>query len=128
MRAERITVNGKTYEMRLMAEHAPAIFVALQELGAGGGDPAIDLGVHGGQCRPIVSLVVFAGAVAAMDLRMAGLSRDAGRRGVAQDASGDDRRLHRPVITGVALFAAEAGHVIMNPVFQFKLALIALGL
>ena len=32
------------------------------------------------------------------------------------------------VVTGATLFAAEASHVIMNPVFQFKLVLIALGL
>lgn len=31
-------------------------------------------------------------------------------------------------LTGSFLFAAEASHVIMNPVFQIKLGLIALGL
>ena len=32
------------------------------------------------------------------------------------------------MLTGAVLFTAEASHVIMNRVFQFKLALIALGL
>ena len=32
------------------------------------------------------------------------------------------------LLTGSILFTAEASHVITNPVFQFKLALIALGL
>ena len=32
------------------------------------------------------------------------------------------------LLTGSVLFTAEASHVIINPVFQLKLALIALGL
>jgi hypothetical protein len=64
-----------------------------------------------------------------MDVRMAGA--------FAATPPGEVLRRMRPVaitafaglvVTGAILFTAEAGHVIVNPVFQFKLALIALGL
>ena len=68
----------------------------------------------------IVSLVVFAGAVAVLDLRMAGafaatspghvLGRRAPRR--------RSRRSLGLVLTGAMLFTAEASHVIMNRCFS----------
>jgi hypothetical protein len=70
MRAERITVNGKTYEMRWMTDAAPAIFVALEQSGFAAAIrqspwlyPAANVG-H------IVFLVLFAGAIAVMDVRL----------------------------------------------------------
>jgi hypothetical protein len=77
----------------------------------------------------ILALVVFAGAIAVMDLRMAGA--------FAATAPGKLLASARKVaiwafvglaFTGAVLFTAEASHVIMNKVFQLKLALIAIGL
>ena len=77
----------------------------------------------------ILSLTVFAAGIAVIDLRMAGL--------FAATAPGEVLRIFRRVtligflgmlLTGSVLFTAEASHVITNPVFQFKLALILLGL
>jgi hypothetical protein len=76
----------------------------------------------------IVALVVFAGAVAVLDLRMIGAFAatapgrvlSGARRGVMVAFTG-------LVLTGAVLFTAEASHVIMNPVFLLKLGLIALG-
>lgn len=112
-----------------MAEHAPAIFVALQESGLAAAIRQSTWAYMAANVGHIVSLVVFAGAVAVMDLRMAGA--------FAATPAGEVLRKARPVaiaafvgliVTGGMLFVAEAGHVILNPVFQFKLALIALGL
>ena len=77
----------------------------------------------------ILSLVVFASGIAVIDLRMAGM--------LAATAPGQILKVFRRVVgigflgllvTGSILFTAEASHVITNPMFQFKLALIALGL
>ena len=112
-----------------MAEHAPAIFVALQESGLAAAIRQSTWAYMAANVGHIISLVVFAGAVAVMDLRMAGV--------FGTTPAGDVLRATRPVaiaaflglaVTGAALFAAEASHVIMNPVFQFKLVLITLGL
>ena len=77
----------------------------------------------------ILALVVFAGAVAVMDLRMAGAfaATSPGRvlRGARRVAVA---ALFGLAITGATLFTAEASHVILNPVFQIKLGLIALGI
>lgn len=73
----------------------------------------------------IAALALFAGAVAVMDLRLAGLLaatapyrvlRGARRAAVAAFAG--------LIITGAVLFTAEASHVVLNLAFQFKLALI----
>jgi hypothetical protein len=112
-----------------MEHTAPAIFVALEQSGFAAGIrqslwlyPAANVG-H------IVSLFCFAGAIAVMDLRMAGafaatspghVLRSARRAAIAAFGG--------LAVTGFVLFAAEASHVAVNPVFQFKLALIAIGL
>lgn len=85
--------------------------------------------LYGRECRHIVFLVVFAGAVAIMDVRMIGA--------LAATAPGHVLTLARRfaiwafaglLISGATLFTAEASHVIVNPMFQIKLALIALAL
>lgn len=77
----------------------------------------------------ILSLAIFAGAIAVMDTRMAGALR--------ATAPGEVLRLARRfallgfaglVVTGFVLFAAEASHVALNRVFQIKVALILLAL
>ena len=112
-----------------MLDSAPGIFVALEGSGIGQAirqSPWIYMAANVGH---IVSLMVFAGAVAVMDLRMAGAFAATSPGYVL----GRARRVAilaflGLVATGSVLFTAEASHVIMNAVFQLKLALIALGL
>lgn len=112
-----------------MNEAAPAIFAALEHSRYGAAIreslwlyPLANVG-H------VIALVCFAGAVAVMDLRMAG--------SFAATAPGRVLRGARTaalvaffglLVTGSMLFTAEASHVIVNPVFQIKLGLILLGL
>ena len=112
-----------------MLDSAPGIFIALEGSGFGQAirqSPWIYMAANVGH---IVSLVVFAGAVAVLDLRMAGAFAATSPGYVLSRA----RRVTilaflGLVATGAVLFTAEASHVIMNGVFQLKLALIALGL
>ncbi len=112
-----------------MLHEAPAIFVALEQSGFAAGIrqslwlyPTANVG-H------IVSLFCFAGAIAVMDLRIAGAFA-ATSPGyvlkVARLAAG--AAFAGLAVTGFILFSAEASHVSVNPVFQFKVALIVLGL
>jgi hypothetical protein len=112
-----------------MTETAPALFMAIE---------ASTIGAAIRQSRwlymianvgHIVALVVFAGAVAVIDTRLAG--------GLAATAPGPLLRRARRLaiagliglmVTGVVLFTAEASHVVLNRVFQIKAALIVLGL
>jgi hypothetical protein len=112
-----------------MNEAAPAIFAALEASSLGAAIRQSSWIYLAANVGHIVFLTIFAAAVAIMDLRLAGLFsamapgvviRNARRVAVAA--------LIGMVLTGAVLFTAEASHVILNPVFQFKLALIALGL
>ncbi|MDQ2955015.1 MAG: hypothetical protein M3R18_08805 [Pseudomonadota bacterium] len=112
-----------------MNEAAPAIFVALEDSALGHAIRQSTWAYLAANVGHIVSLVVFAGAVAVMDLRLAGA--------FAATSPGFVLRAARRVAiiaflglagTGALLFTAEASHVILNPVFQLKLGLIALGL
>jgi hypothetical protein len=112
-----------------MLDSAPSIFVALEGSGVGQmirQSPFLYMAANVGH---IVSLVVFAGAVAVMDLRMAGAFAATSPGYVLSLARGVAMLAFLGLaLTGAVLFTAEASHVIMNRVFQFKLALIALGL
>ena len=112
-----------------MNEAAPAIFVALEDSALGHAIRQSTWAYLAANVGHIVSLVVFVGAVAVMDLRMAGA--------FAATSPGYVLRAARQIavmafiglaLTGATLFTAEASHVILNPVFQIKLGLIALGL
>src|ERR1700694_1554884 len=112
-----------------MNEAAPSIFVALEDSALGHAIRQSTWAYMAANVGHIVSLVIFAGAVAVMDLRMAGA--------VGATSPGYVLRAARWVAiiafiglarTGATLFTAEASHVILNPVFQIKLGLIALGL
>jgi hypothetical protein len=112
-----------------MNEHAPAIFVALEGSAFAAGIRGSTWIYMAANVGHILSLFVFAGAIAVMDLRMAGaLAATSPKfvlraaRTVAACAFGG------LAVTGFVLFAAEASHVALNPVFQFKVALIVLGL
>jgi hypothetical protein len=112
-----------------MDHAAPAIFVALEGSDFAAGlrqsvflYPLANVG-H------IVALVCFAGAVALMDLHLIGAMAATapapliGRaRRVAIGALG------AMAATGFMLFAAEASHLVLNPVFQLKMALVAAAL
>ena len=112
-----------------MNEAAPALFVALEASAAGAAIRQSSWLYMAANVGHIVALVIFAGAIAIMDLRMAGA--------FAATSPGYVLKMARRwaiggflglLATGAILFTAEASHVILNTVFQFKLFLIALGL
>ena len=112
-----------------MNEHAPAIFVALEDSALGHAIRQSTWAYMVANVSHIVSLVVFAGAVAVMDFRMAGA--------FAATSPGYVLRAARRIaviafiglaLTGATMFIAEASHIILNPVFQIKLGLIGLAL
>ena len=112
-----------------MEHEAPALFLALQQSAFAAAIRQSTWLYPLANVGHIVALVCFAGALAVMDLRLVGaMSATApaaviGRaRGVAIAA------LAAQALTGFMLFAAEAGHVVLNRVFQVKMALIAAGL
>lgn len=112
-----------------MTDAAPAIFVALEASGFGAAIRQSRWLYMIANIGHIVSLMVFAGAIAVMDLRMAG-ALSATSPGYVLKAA---RRVAIAgfvglVVSGAFLFTAEASHVIVNRVFQIKLGLIALGL
>ena len=77
----------------------------------------------------ILALTLFAGAVAVMDLRLLGLFAATPPLAIVRPARAVAMLgLLLMALTGFALFSAEASHVAMNPVFQVKAALIALGI
>jgi hypothetical protein len=112
-----------------MLDSAPAIFVALEGSGLGQMIRQSRWLYMTANVGHIVSLVVFAGAVAVLDLRMAGAFAATSPGNVLSRA----RRVAiwaflGLALTGTVLFTAEASHLVMNPMFRLKLALIALGL
>ena len=77
----------------------------------------------------ILSLFLFAGAACVMDLVLLGVVRAVNPVAVVRGARrATIAALLLMLATGSILFAAEASHVAMNPVFQIKLVLIAAGL
>jgi len=112
-----------------MIDGAPEIFVALEQSGFSASIrqspwlyPAANVG-H------IIFLVLFAGALAVMDVRLLG-----GFAAIEPAPTlGRARRLAIAALagmtlTGFFLFAAEAGHLARNPVFRLKLVLVGAGL
>src|SRR5213593_3241932 len=112
-----------------MEHEAPAIFVALEASGFALAIrkstwlyPAANIG-H------IVALVFFAGAVAVMDVRLlGGFAATAPGRLIARARGFAIAALLCMAVTGSMLLAAEASHIVMNPAFQLKAALVAAGL
>ena len=112
-----------------MTDAAPAIFVALEQSGFAAAIrqspwlyPAANVG-H------IISLMVFAGAIAVMDVRLlGGLSATAPAPLLARARNFALAALAGMAVTGSILFSAEASHLALNPVFQLKAVLFAAGL
>jgi hypothetical protein len=112
-----------------MNDAAPAIFIALEASAFAAAIRQSPWLYPLANVGHVVVLTLFAGAVAVMDVRLlGGMAATApgkliGRaRGIAIVA------LLGMAATGFMLFAAEASHVALNRVFQFKLALIAAGI
>src|SRR5258708_40249696 len=77
----------------------------------------------------IVSLVIFAGAVAVMDVRLlGGLAATAPGPLLARARVFAMAALAGMAGTGFVLFSAEASHLALNPVLQLKAALVGAGL
>lgn len=112
-----------------MTGEAPAIFVALEQSGLGAAVrqsvwlfPAANVG-H------IVALLLFAGAIAIMDVRLlGGLAATAPARLLMRARGVAIAAFVLMATTGFLLFTAEASHLVLNPVFQIKIALIGAGL
>jgi hypothetical protein len=112
-----------------MTDAAPAIFVALEQSGFAAAIrqspwlyPAANVG-H------IISLMVFAGAIAVMDVRLlGGLSATAPAPLLARTRNFALAALAGMAVTGGILFLAEASHLALNPVFQLKALLLGAGL
>lgn len=112
-----------------MTDAAPAIFIALETSGIGAAIRQSRWLYMVANIGHIVALTLFAGAIALIDVRLAG--------GLAATAPGRvifaARRVAMLafaglVLSGAMLFTAEASHVILNRAFQIKAALILLGL
>jgi len=112
-----------------MTDAAPAVFVALEQSGFAAAIrqspwlyPAANVG-H------IISLTLFAGAVAVMDVRLlGGLAATAPARLLARARAFAVIALLGMAITGCVLFSAEASHLALNPAFQLKVMVAAAGL
>jgi hypothetical protein len=77
----------------------------------------------------VVAIVLFAGAIAVMDVRLMGALTGSDPVRVVRGA----RRaailaLMAVLISGGVLFTAEASHVALNGIFQIKMALVAFGI
>jgi len=110
-------------------EAAPALFQALEGSSFAAGIRASTWAYMAANVGHILSLTIFAGAIAVMDLRMLGVFSATTPGFVIRKArTFAGFALLGMAITGSILFSAEASHVALNPVFQFKVALIVLGL
>jgi hypothetical protein len=112
-----------------MLHEAPQVLIALEQSGLAAAIRQSVWAYPAANVGHIVALTLFAGSVAIMDARLLGAFAAAPPADVVRPA----RRaamlgLLLMAVTGSVLFTAEASHVAMNPVFQIKAALIALGL
>ncbi len=112
-----------------MEHHAPALLQALEASALGAAIRQSTWIYGAANVGHVAAVVVFAGAVAIMDVRLLG--------GFAGTPAGEVlRKVRRDAVaafcaillTGAVLFIAEASHVALNPVFQIKAVLIGLVL
>lgn len=111
-----------------MAADAPHILLALEQSGVGAAIRQSGWAYPAANVGHIVSLTLLAGCVAIMDARLLGAFAGTSPASVVRPA----RRMATAALvlmflSGLTLFTAEASHVAMNPMFQIKMALIALG-
>jgi hypothetical protein len=112
-----------------MTDAAPAIFVAIEGSAIAAAVRQSPYAYMAANVAHILSLMVFFGAVAVMDLRLAGAFSATWPGSILRKA-----RLVAIlaflglVASGSVLFVAEASHIVLNPIFQLKVALIGLAL
>jgi hypothetical protein len=112
-----------------MEHEGPALFVALEQSGFAAAIRQSVWIYPSANVGHIVSLTVFAGALAIMDVRlMGGFAATSPARIIGRARRVVLLALCALAVTGFLLFSAEASHVIVNPVFLAKLALIGAGL
>lgn len=110
-----------------MVEGAPQVLIAIEQ-GFGAAVRQSAWAYPAANIAHVVALTVLAGAVAVMDARLLGLGSGTPWQAIVRPA----RRLAAFALvamlaTGSVLFAAEASHLAMNRVFQFKLLLLVLA-
>jgi hypothetical protein len=112
-----------------MTGEAPAIFVALEQSGFGAAIRQSTWLFPVANVGHVLALALFAGALAVMDVRLlGGLAATSPAHVLMRARSVAIAAFILLAATGFLLFTAEASHLILNPVFQIKLALIGLGL
>ncbi len=112
-----------------MLSGAPALFLSLENSGFSAAIRQSSWVYPTANIGHIVALTFFAGALAVMDLRLIGaLAAMQPAPMLARARVFALVALAGMATTGFLLFAAEASHLVVNPVFQLKLALIAAGL
>ncbi|HSR80313.1 MAG TPA: DUF6644 family protein [Hyphomicrobiaceae bacterium] len=113
----------------MIPHDAPHVLTALEQSGLAAAIRQSVWAYPAANVGHIVALTLFAGSLAIMDARLIGAFAATPPADVVRPA----RRvavlgLLLMLLTGSVLFAAEAGHVGTNPLFQLKVALIVLGL
>jgi hypothetical protein len=112
-----------------MNHAAPAIFQALEASGFGAGIRQSAWLYPLANVTHVLAVVVFFACVAIMDVRLlGGFAATAPGRLIARARRAAIMAFLFVATSGFLLFAAEASHLALNRVFQFKLALIALAL
>ena len=112
-----------------MNMEAPALLVALEGSALGAAIRQSVWLYPAANVTHIVGLALFAGAVAVMDLRILGAFAATTPASVVRPARyAAVSALALMALSGSVLFTAEASHISLNPVFQAKAALVALGI
>ena len=112
-----------------MEHDAPAIFVALEQSGFAAAIRQSRWLYPFANVGHILALFAFAGAIAVMDLRLLGaFAATAPGRVLGWARSAAIAAFCGLAATGSTLFAAEAGHLVLNPVLRLKAALVGAGL
>ena len=112
-----------------MTGEAPAIFVALEQSGFGAAIRQSTWLFPTANVGHVLALALFAGALAVMDVRLlGGLAATSPAHVLMRARSVAIAAFILLAATGFMQFAADASHLIVNPVFQIKLVLIGLGL
>jgi hypothetical protein len=112
-----------------MTGEAPAIFVALEQSGFGAAIRQSTWLFPVANVGHVLALALFAGALAVMDVRLlGGLAATSPAHVLMRARSVAIAAFVMLAVTGFMQFSADASHLIVNPVFQIKLALIGLGL
>ena len=112
-----------------MEHAAPALFQALEASGFAAGIRQSPWLYPLANVTHVLAVVVFFACVAVMDMRLLGaLAATSPGRLIARGRTAAVVAFLFVAASGFLLFAAEASHLVLNRVFQFKLALIALAL